>query len=29
MAKHVNRAWRRSYPAAGLECNLGDVLKYK
>ncbi|MCU1483287.1 MAG: hypothetical protein JWN67_33, partial [Actinomycetia bacterium] len=29
IAKHQGGAWKREFPANGLECNLGEVLKYK
>ena len=29
IAKHQGGAWKREYPASGLECNVGEVLKYK
>ncbi|MCU1372927.1 MAG: hypothetical protein JWO68_213, partial [Actinomycetia bacterium] len=29
MARHEGGVWKRSYPASGLECGLGEILKYK
>jgi ABC-type branched-subunit amino acid transport system substrate-binding protein len=29
MARHQGGVWKRSYPASGLECGLGEILKYK